>query len=137
MSGIFSLLNTISNATAIGHAINSSSDNFADCQAIREYSHNANKVLELEAAIKTLQDNLGKAMLINEALWEIIRDKHQLTEKDLYEKLYDIDMRDGKLDGKNQRNTPVECPNCHHKIAPHHDRCMYCGEAIDKSVFEL
>jgi len=74
--------------------------------------------------------------MINEALWELIRDRHGLTEKDLHDKLYEVDMRDGILDGKHQRKS-VKCPNCGHTVSPRHPACIYCGQVIDESVFTI
>jgi len=85
---------------------------------------------------KLLRAELQKAMLIIESLWEMLREKHGLTDDDLYKKIYEIDMRDGTLDGKNQRKA-VECPDCGHMVAPRHPACIYCGRVIDNSLFTL
>ena len=102
-------------------------------QAARKGRGEANVRLQL----RMLEANLAKAMLINEALWELIRDQHRLTDDDLNQKLYDIDMRDGQLDGKNQRSEVTECPNCRRKVSPRHPACIYCGQVIDQSVFSI
>ena len=86
--------------------------------------------------VRILEANLAKALMINEALWELMRDKLKLTEEDINNKLYEIDMRDGVLDGKNQR--PVsECHECHRKVSSRHPACLYCGAVIDDSVFKM
>ncbi len=94
------------------------------------------KAGKVERQVRVLEANLAKSMMINEALWELIRDQHGLTEKDLHEKLYEVDMRDGVLDGKHQRKA-VECPNCSHAVSPRHPACIYCGQVIDESVFTI
>ena len=94
------------------------------------------KAKSVERQLRVLEANLAKSMMINEALWEMIRDRHGLTEKDLHDKLYEVDMRDGILDGKNQRKA-VECPNCGHTVSPRHPACIYCGQVIDDSVFSI
>jgi hypothetical protein len=94
------------------------------------------KARSVERELRVLEANLAKSMMINEALWELIRDQHGLTEKDLHDKLYEVDMRDGVLDGKNQRNS-VKCPNCDHTVSPRHPACIYCGQVIDDSVFSI
>ncbi len=90
----------------------------------------------VESKVRVLEANLAKSLMINEALWELIRDKHGLTEKDLHDKLHEVDMRDGVLDGKNQRQA-AKCPNCHHTVSPRHPACIYCGQVIDDSVFSI
>jgi hypothetical protein len=94
------------------------------------------KTKSVERDIRVLEANLAKSMMINEALWELIRDRHGLTEKDLHDKLYEVDVRDGTLDGKNQRKA-VECPKCSHRVSPRHPACIYCGQVIDESVFTI
>lgn len=89
-----------------------------------------------ERTVKLLEENLSKTLLICEALWELLSQKSGLTVKDLHDKLYEIDMRDGTLDGKNQRKA-VDCVNCGRKVGPRHSVCFYCGHVIDDSVFRL
>ena len=91
----------------------------------------------VKAQLRILEANLAKAMLINEALLELIREHHNLSEDDLNNKLYEIDMRDGQLDGKNQRSNPTECSNCGRKVSKRHPACIYCGQIMDDSVFNV
>jgi ribosomal protein S27AE len=87
-----------------------------------------------EQQVKLLEENLATSLMICEALWELLAEKTGLTEDDLYNKLYEVDMRDGVLDGKNQRRA-TECPACGQKVSGRHANCLYCGEVIDSSVF--
>jgi ribosomal protein L32 len=86
--------------------------------------------------VQRLEMNIAKSLLICEALWELLREKTNLTEEDLYKKLYEIDMRDGALDGQNQPKMR-ECPNCHRPVSGRHAACLYCGHVLDGSVFRL
>ena len=95
-----------------------------------------NKVSSMEKEIKNLRSDLSRTLMICEALWELLSDKTNLTEHDLHEKLYGIDMRDGVLDGKNQRKA-VKCPDCEHMVSSRHPACIYCGKVIDTSVFSI
>lgn len=83
-----------------------------------------------------LEANIAKALMINEALWEMVRDEHGLKEIDMVNKVHEVDMRDGVLDGKNQRKA-VECPSCAHMVSPRHPACLYCGKVIDTSIFSV
>ena len=89
-----------------------------------------------EQQVKLLEANLAKSLMISEALWELLAEKTGLTENDLLEKLHEVDMRDGVLDGNNQRSA-ADCPACGRKVSGRHAACLYCGEIIDKSVFDL
>ena len=94
------------------------------------------KAHSVERKLRVLEASVAKTLMINEVLWEFIRDNHGLTEKDLHKKLYEVDMRDGVLDGKNQRKAS-ECPDCGHMVSARHPACIYCGKVIDQSVFTI
>ena len=79
-----------------------------------------------EQQVKLLEANLAKSLMICETLWELLAD--------LINKLNEVDMRDGVLDGKNQRGI-AECAACGRKVSGRHAACLYCGEVIDGSVF--
>ncbi len=102
----------------------------------RDAARAKSKIQQVERNAKMLEENLAKTMLICEALWELLSEKTGLTINDLHEKLYDIDMRDGTLDGKNQRSA-VACGDCGRMVGPRHSACLYCGHVIDDSVFRL
>ncbi len=95
-----------------------------------------NVAASAERRTKILEANLAKTLMICETLWELLRDEHGWSDEALHKKLYEVDMRDGVLDGKNQRKA-VECPDCGHTVSPRHPACIYCGRVIDMSVFNL
>jgi hypothetical protein len=104
--------------------------------ATRDAARAGSKADRLAIENKVLQANIEKSMLISEALWELLRDRAKLTDADLHKKIHEIDMRDGVLDGKNQRQA-VECPDCGRKVSPRHPACIYCGRVIDTSAFTI
>lgn len=107
-----------------------------DSAASSQGSEANRKASNAQARIRVLEANLGRAFLICEALWELLRDRAKLTEQEFHDKLYEIDMRDGQIDGKNQRQV-VQCPKCNRKVSPRHQACIYCGEIVDDSVFTI
>ena len=96
----------------------------------------ASRADRAERSVKVLEENLAKTLMICEAIWELLSQRTGLTVQDLHNKLYEIDMRDGTLDGKNQRKA-VECHNCGRMVGPRHSVCFYCGQVIDDSVFRI
>jgi hypothetical protein len=94
------------------------------------------KAANLSRQVKVLEANLAKTLLICETLWEFISKEQGLTEVDLNNMMYDIDMRDGVVDGKNQRKIS-ECPGCGRKVSPRHPACLYCGQIMDNSAFSI
>lgn len=79
--------------------------------------------------VSILEARLDKAMLACEAMWTIMRDKFGLDDVQLIERINDIDLSDGKLDGK-VRKPVVACPKCGRKISQRFPACMYCGQPI-------
>ena len=104
--------------------------------AEREATSAKHAAKRAEQRVKLLEAGLAKSLMISESLWELLAERTGLTEDDLYNKLHEVDMRDGVLDGKNQRSI-AECPSCGRKVSPRHTACLYCGEIIDTSAFNL
>ena len=71
--------------------------------------------------------HLDKLGLICQAMWTLIKDKTDLTDEDLMKMVTELDLKDGKLDGKYTK-PPVDCPNCSAKICKKFNRCLFCGE---------
>ena len=105
-------------------------------RASRDAARAQGQVRSVKSRIRFLEANMAKTMMLCETLWEILRDQHGMTEQDLHKKLYEIDMRDGVLDGKNQRKA-AKCPDCGHMVSSRHPACIYCGTVIDNSVFTI
>lgn len=83
-----------------------------------------------------LNRRLEKLSLICRAMWTLIQERSNISEKELIERTTEIDLLDGRADGR--VSVPAkECQKCGRTIAPHHDRCLYCGgKKLVKSVFE-
>ena len=75
-----------------------------------------------------LRRSVERLALANAALWELLRDRLKLGDQELLDKMQDIDLRNGRQDG---RVTPVGespmCGRCNRRLSPRHERCMYCG----------
>ncbi len=76
--------------------------------------------------IRMLAERMDKLILVNMALWSLLQEKTGLTEKDLEDRVEQIDLEDGVADGKVTR-TVQECPNCGRRVSPRHKRCLFCG----------
>ena len=81
-------------------------------------------------------ERLDQLLLVCAAMWELIREKTNLTEEDLINRVAMLDARDGVADGKMTR-TPQKCPKCNRVLSPKHARCLYCGAPVPiDSVFK-
>ena len=76
-----------------------------------------------------LENKVDRLSLACQAMWEILRDHTGLTEDQLLDKIKEIDLRDGKADGK-MTNEVITCPNCQQKTGTQTGTCIYCGDKI-------
>jgi len=87
----------------------------------------------LRAKVKDLEHHVARLSLLNQALWELIRGRLQLSDADLERMAHEVDLRDGVADGKIS-NTAVKCPTCGRVSNSKHYRCLYCGQEFEKPV---
>lgn len=73
-----------------------------------------------------LEDRLDRLTLVCQALWELLKERGELTEEDLATKIGEIDLRDDRADGKISKQIK-HCPKCDRIMSPRHQKCMYCG----------
>ncbi len=85
-------------------------------------------------AIHQLETRVDQLALLNMALFSLIQQHTNITEKDLEEKVREIDLADGRLDGK-VRVDPRECGGCGRTLSKRHARCLYCGDATGGDPF--
>lgn len=84
----------------------------------------------------SLEEKVDKLALICRAVWEIVRDHYGLSDDDLLNKVKEIDLLDGVLDGK-VTPSPKTCPKCGRVVSRRHMRCIYCGvEGLADTPFE-
>lgn len=80
------------------------------------------RIQELERQVETLQMTCA-------AIWELLGPRAGLGPDDLGRRIDEIDLRDGRLDG---RLVPpaVECSGCGKRIGGHRTTCYYCGTVL-------
>jgi len=82
-----------------------------------------------------MQERCDKALMVCEALWTILRDKFKLTDEHLVARINELDLSDGRLDGRVKKEKAVRCPECDRTISRRFPRCMYCGTVIVHDPF--
>ena len=85
---------------------------------------------------ENLQDEVARLHLVVEALWEILRKHHGLSNQALLQAMHEIDQRDGRLDGKSLRSEISICPGCGKVLEKGVPTCMHCGLLHKVSPFE-
>lgn len=88
-------------------------------------------VAELSTELRDLREQIGRMAPMNQALWELLRDRLQVADDDLVRKARDIDLRDGVSDGK-MTATAVRRPKCGRVSNSRHAKCLYCGLHFEK-----
>lgn len=83
---------------------------------------------------RTLRIQLERTVLACEAMWSILKEKLAVTDVELAQRVNEIDLSDGHLDGK-LRRTPMSCPSCNRTISPRFPKCMYCGQDVVHKPF--
>lgn len=81
-----------------------------------------------------LRDQVERLTLLNQALWELIRARLNVTDAELEQLAQEIDLRDGKQDGK-LTSHPLKCPNCGRVSNSRHRKCLYCGLLFETDLF--
>lgn len=94
--------------------------------AKRAARQGSDRVNELEASVQRLT-------LVSQALWELLRDRTGLSETELVAKISEVDLRDGKLDGRISAKA-IHCPRCGRTMSERHSRCIYCGTRVFPSA---
>lgn len=84
-----------------------------------------------ESALERVEDQLQRQALIIRALLEMCANKNMFSEKEFRELVNDIDMSDGRLDGKFKPQAgPRQCPECGKVNGKSAMNCMYCRAVL-------
>ena len=87
---------------------------------------------------RDLKGEIERLLMITEALWLFMKEEHGYTDEALIKKIAEIDIRDGKLDGKVARTQgEIEtCPECGRKVGRRRQTCLFCGAPLVTGPFE-
>ncbi|MBR4171055.1 MAG: hypothetical protein IKR48_05340 [Kiritimatiellae bacterium] len=102
----------------------------------QEYSRISEKSDDASLQVTRLREDLERLYLITQALWQMVKTATGATDEQLQEKIRQIDVEDGRSDGKNTEVTrPIDCPVCHRRILSGQTFCLYCGAEAETSPF--
>ncbi len=76
-----------------------------------------------------LQRRVERLALATQAMWELLRDHSSLTEEQLQTKILEVDLRDGKTDGKIKTQI-TDCPSCKARTNSKRTLCVMCGAPL-------
>jgi hypothetical protein len=83
--------------------------------------------------IRELDHQVQRLSLLNQALWELLRDKLGIDEAALEAYIKTVDLRDGVEDGR-MTHTALRCPKCDRVSSSKHWKCLYCGAEFQKPM---
>ena len=88
-----------------------------------------------ERPAKELSRRVDGLELACVGLWELLKSKHGYTDEDLVTMIREVDLRDGKLDGR-IRKTATNCASCGRQLLTRRSpNCHWCGAEISKGPF--
>lgn len=76
-----------------------------------------------------LARQVRKMALVNQALYELLKERTGITDEDLRRRVREIDLRDGTADGK-LGAAPLRCPKCRGAVTVGGLSCPTCGATV-------
>ena len=98
-------------------------------QAQTKAEHAMDRTKRLSAEVDDLKRKADALTIACQSLWEIVRTRMSLDEPLILAKMQEIDLRDGKLDGKIATQKTV-CSSCARANNTKRHSCLYCGRRL-------
>jgi hypothetical protein len=97
--------------------------------AQRDADRARDRVEQLAAQVRQLETRTERLSLTCQALWELLRDRTDVTDLMILEKMQEVDLRDGVADGKITPRILV-CRRCGRNSNSMRKECLYCGHTL-------
>ncbi|MCP3903633.1 MAG: hypothetical protein GY715_08355 [Planctomycetes bacterium] len=78
--------------------------------------------------VSELEDRLDRLAMLCCAMWTMIQAHSGATDEELMHLVRDLDLADGRVDGKAGQVQVTTCTACQRPVALKHLRCLYCGQ---------
>ena len=89
-----------------------------------------------EEKANEIRDRFDHLTLLCMAMWELMKESG-LTDEQLAAKVKELDLADGKINGRCSPSHVSQCPQCGRVMSLRHSRCMYCGhENLETKPFD-
>jgi len=99
-------------------------------------SRGASEAKQVAGEVRELQARVDALTLACTTMWSLMQSRLGMTDKEFGERLREIDLRDGKLDGRIAPEIKG-CGKCGRTMSKRHARCLYCGgEDLKRRPFE-
>lgn len=81
----------------------------------------------LAACLEEIEARQSRQALVLEALCELLQEAGLVTPAQLMARLEQIDLRDGRADGRHGHSATTRCGQCGRVSSGVRSRCLYCG----------
>lgn len=81
--------------------------------------------------IAGIKNHVDRLSLACQAMWELLRDRSDLTEEDIEAKILEVDGRDGRVDGKIATQV-CTCHACGRPTNSRRSSCVMCGAPLKR-----
>jgi hypothetical protein len=81
---------------------------------------------QANSRIRDLEADVDRLRLACAAMWSLLKERCSVSDQEFADRLRDLDLRDGKLDGRMAPEAST-CSKCGRVMSARHQRCMYCG----------
>lgn len=88
-----------------------------------------------ENKVEYLEARCDRLAMLCEAMWTMLRDQLKLTDEQLLDRINEIDLTDGRLDGKVERGRAIICQKCGRNVSRKFSKCFYCGALLAQDPF--
>lgn len=102
----------------------------ADAARSAARSHETD-IRQLDGTVDRLERQVERLTLANLALAQVLRDRLGVKQEEIEAVVRDLDLSDGKLDGRLERPVQVKrCEACDRVNGPQRHSCLYCGKGL-------
>ena len=108
----------------------------AAAQAQTDASSAQASAREAKTEVEFLRQDIDRLLMITEALWTLLKKERGYADDVLAGLVKEIDLRDGRLDGKSSSvSAPAPCPACGKINSSKRSVCIYCGSPLPVHLF--
>lgn len=101
-----------------------------EAQSTADQARSATRTVEWQ--MQDLKRKVQSLTITCQALWELLSERLNLDEHLVLQKMQEIDLRDGRADGKISTSV-VSCPSCSRPNKASRNQCLYCGSTLPTS----
>ncbi len=102
-----------------------------DLETKKKAKENTKDIYENGFRLKALERRVDHLLVLNESLWEILKQQTSLDDQALTQKIQET-----KRLVAERKKAKIICPACHQKIPADKTKCYYCGEELGTALPE-